>query len=35
MLLVLAQGLGGPELPDVRTSWRNIHNGTHQFDLSL
>jgi non-ribosomal peptide synthetase component F len=35
MLLVLAQGLTGPELPGVRTSWRNVHNGTHQFDLSL
>ena len=35
MLLFLTQGLDGPRLPGVATSWRNVHNGTHQFDLSL
>ncbi|MDT7623859.1 MAG: hypothetical protein QOF99_4760, partial [Pseudonocardiales bacterium] len=35
MVLFLTQGLAGPRLPGVRTSWRNVHNGTTQFDLSL
>ena len=35
MLLFLTQGLVGPQLPGVRTSWRNVHNGTKMFDLSL
>ncbi|WP_028936965.1 non-ribosomal peptide synthetase [Pseudonocardia spinosispora] len=35
MLLFLTQGMVGPELPGVDTSWRTVHNGTTQFDLSL
>ncbi|HWN35168.1 MAG TPA: condensation domain-containing protein, partial [Pseudonocardia sp.] len=35
MLLFLTQGLVGPQLPGVRTAWRNVHNGTKKFDLSL
>lgn len=34
-LLYLAQGMAGPVFPGLRTSWRNIHNGTHQHDLAV
>ncbi|HEY2204187.1 MAG TPA: condensation domain-containing protein [Pseudonocardia sp.] len=35
MLLFLGRGLAGPSLPDVRTDWRTVHNGTHQVDLAV
>ena len=35
MLLFLAQEIGDLDLPGVRTSWSDIHNGTTHFDLSL
>ncbi|GAA5152484.1 hypothetical protein GCM10023321_21280 [Pseudonocardia eucalypti] len=34
-LLYLAQGMAGPVFPGLRTSWRNIHNGTYQHDLAV
>ncbi|MFI6033362.1 amino acid adenylation domain-containing protein [Streptomyces sp. NPDC051315] len=35
MLLFLAQGLQGPELPGITATWETVHNDTTQFDLSL
>ncbi|WP_131769164.1 non-ribosomal peptide synthetase, partial [Candidatus Protofrankia californiensis] len=35
MLLFLTQEMENLDLPGVVTSWRNVHNGTTQFDLSL
>ncbi|MEW2547321.1 amino acid adenylation domain-containing protein [Streptomyces sp. NPDC047002] len=35
MLLFLTQDMTGPRLPGLRTRWRNVHNGTAQFDLSF
>ncbi|HWN32186.1 MAG TPA: amino acid adenylation domain-containing protein, partial [Pseudonocardia sp.] len=35
MLLFLTQGLVGPQLSEVHTTWRNMHNGTTKFDLTL
>ncbi|MGH3794145.1 MAG: non-ribosomal peptide synthetase [Pseudonocardiaceae bacterium] len=34
MLVLVAQGLQGPQLPGVR-GWELVHNGTTQFDLAL
>ncbi|WP_020658819.1 non-ribosomal peptide synthetase [Amycolatopsis benzoatilytica] len=35
MLLFLAQGLQGFDLPGVEANWRTVHNDTTQFDLAL
>ncbi|MDX3658020.1 amino acid adenylation domain-containing protein [Streptomyces sp. ID05-26A] len=35
MLLFLAQGLQGFDLPGVQASWETVHNDTTQFDLAL